>query len=64
MAFVDIKCEPQTWYYMVGQKVKTCEGEGCNKRILIKGKRDKYYKECKREKELEWKRESMKKLRK
>nr|WP_111917021.1 hypothetical protein [Clostridium perfringens] len=48
----------------IGQKVKVCEGEGCNKRILVKGKRDKYCKECQRKKELEWKRESIKKARK
>lgn len=47
MAFVDIKCEPQTWYYMVGQKVKVCEGEGCDKRILVKGRATtKFCKEC------------------
>lgn len=30
----------------IGQKVKTCEGEGCNKRILIKSNKNKYCKEC------------------
>ena len=35
-----------------------CEGEGCNKRILVKSKAtsQKYCKECKKEKELEKKR--------
>lgn len=52
------------YYKYIGLKVKVCEGEGCNKRILVKGKRDKYCKECKKKIQLEWQRESMKKLRK
>lgn len=64
ITITDFKDPIMDYYKYIGKKVKICEGEGCSKRILIKGKRDKYCKKCKKEKELEWKRESIKKVRK
>lgn len=38
----------------IGQKVKVCEGEGCNNRILVKGKATtKFCKECAKKYEIE-----------
>lgn len=55
--------EPIMYYLKyIGDKVKNCEV--CGEMLLVKGKRDKYCKECKRKKELEWKRESINKVRK
>ncbi|MDK0617134.1 hypothetical protein P5F24_04260 [Clostridium perfringens] len=34
------------YYQYIGKKVKVCESEGCNKRILIKNNKNKYCKEC------------------
>lgn len=55
------------YYQYIGQKVKTCEGEGCNKRVLVKNIRNtsqKYCKECSKEiLQKNW-RESKKKMRK
>ncbi|MDC4245540.1 hypothetical protein [Clostridium perfringens] len=37
------------YYQYIGQKVKVCEGEGCSKRILVKGKKNtsqKYCRDC------------------
>ena len=49
----------------IGQKVKVCEGEGCNKRILVKGASPKKYcKECQKKKEKENWRKSKQKARK
>lgn len=51
ISIIDFKDPIMDYYKYIGKKVKTCEGEGCDKRILVKGKRDKYCKECaKREK--------------
>lgn len=42
------------YYQYIGQKVKVCEGEGCNKRILVKGKTTtKFCKECAKKYEIE-----------
>lgn len=62
----DIKLDPIMDYYKyIGQKVKVCEGEGCNKRILIKGASPKKYcKECQKIIEKEKVRERVKKHRK
>ncbi|XZH34200.1 hypothetical protein ACSW8L_15880 (plasmid) [Clostridium perfringens] len=47
----------------IGQKVKVCEGEGCNKRILVKNNKNKYCKECAKEQKRLNNKENMRKYR-
>lgn len=67
ISITDFRDSIMDYYKYIGQKVKVCEGEGCNKRILIKNIKNtsqKYCKECQRKNQLEMQRKSMKKLRK
>lgn len=57
ITITDFRDPIMDYYKYIGKKVKTCEGEGCNKRILVKGASPKKYcKECQKEKEKEKKR--------
>lgn len=46
ISVTDFKDPIMDYYKYIGQKVKTCAGDGCNKRILIKNNKNKYCKEC------------------
>ncbi|WP_317412188.1 hypothetical protein [Clostridium baratii] len=47
ISIIDFKDPIMDYYKYIGQKVKVCEGEGCDKRILVKGRATtKFCKEC------------------
>ena len=46
-----------------GEKVGNCENESCGRLIVLKSNNQKYCKDCWKEKQLQWQRDSMKKIR-